>query len=199
MVEEKEAEDDELDFGDDDSDDDDDDYQESNLPWHKRRQQQTRAASRMKDVEDDDDSDVDMEEETLMNKAPRGDGAPVVEADLEDYSKITLPRRRLSRWCNEPFFKKAVINSFVRLLIGDHDGKKCYRLCQIVDIKKGKKNYNFPAPNPREKPVSLHSMMLLLGCLSTVILSQPHFSFRLKPTNYLFFDSAPMKRNFPCI
>lgn len=156
MIEkEKEADDDELDFGDDDSDDDDDDYQESNLPWHKRRQQQTRAASRLKDAEDDDDSDVDMEEETLMDKAPRSDGAPVVEADLEDYTKITLPRRRLSRWCNEPFFKKAVINSFVRLLIGDHDGKKCYRLCQIIDITKGKKSYNFPAPNPREKPVSL--------------------------------------------
>jgi RNA polymerase-associated protein RTF1 len=94
------------------------------------------------------------DEEGILEKSKDGVSAPVVEADLEDYIKITLPRRRLSRWCNEPFFKDAVLDCFVRLFIGDHDGKKCYRLCQIVDVEKGKKSYNFPATNSREKPVS---------------------------------------------
>lgn len=110
----------------------------------------------------------------MMGK-PTRDAGPVIEADLEDYLKITLPRRRLARWCKEPFFKKAVMESFVRLLIGDHDGKKCYRLCQIVDIKKGKKSYNFPPANPQEKPVSIQ---LSSFCLSTVLASNKSSSTR---------------------
>jgi RNA polymerase-associated protein RTF1 len=126
------------------------------MPWQKRRaQQQARTSTRLKpqDYGDEDDDDDDMEQDTMMDK-PTREAGPIVEADLEDYAKITLPRRRLARWCKEPFFKGAIMNCFVRLLIGYHDGKRCYRLCQIVDVKKGKKNYNFPPANPREKPVS---------------------------------------------
>lgn len=89
----------------------------------------------------------------MTGKSTRESG-PVVEADLEDYLKITLPRRRLARWCKEPFFEQAIVSCFVRLLIGDHDGKKCYRLCQISKVMKGKKSYSFPPANPNEKPVS---------------------------------------------
>lgn len=110
----------------------------------------------------------------MMDKTAREAG-PVVEADLEDYAKITLPRRRLARWCKEPFFKGAIMNCFVRLLIGDHDGKKCYRLCQIVDVKKGKKNYNFPPANPREKPVS--TLYHLCYCSHQILVSQTSFSY----------------------
>mmetsp|Transcript_10214 Transcript_10214/g.11385 ORF Transcript_10214/g.11385 Transcript_10214/m.11385 type:complete len:421 (-) Transcript_10214:312-1574(-) len=85
---------------------------------------------------------------------------PIVEADLEDYTKITLPRRRLARWCNEPFFKKAVNECFVRVLIGVHDGKKCYRLCKIEDVKRGKKSYKFPATKG-QKPITTNKILIL--------------------------------------
>lgn len=162
---EKDVEDDDDDFGDDDSEDDDDEYEETALPWQKRRQQQqAKTSSRLKqsDYGDEEDDEDDEEEPHSMLGKPMRDTGPIVEADLEDYAKITLPRRRLARWCKEPFFKEAIMNCFVRLLIGDHDGKKCYRLCQIVDVKKGKKNYNFPPANPREKPVSIKSCHLSL-------------------------------------
>lgn len=81
--------------------------------------------------------------------------ATVVEAELEDYLKVTLPRRRLARWCNEPFFDQAVLGCFVRLFIGESDDrKKCYRLCEIVGVEKSKSEYKFPTTASHEKPVS---------------------------------------------
>ena len=123
---------------------------------------QTRSSLRL----DDDGEEEDDEIEDTMTGKPSRESGPVVEADLEDYLKITLPRRRLARWCREPFFEVAVVSCFVRLLIGDHDGKKCYRLCQISKVVKGKKSYSFPSINPNEKPVSACDM------LSWLLLSQ---------------------------
>ena len=69
-----------------------------------------------------------------------------IEADLKDFLKVTIPRRRLSRWCNEPYFDKAVMNFYVRLAIGRDKAtaKPCYRLCKIVGVKVGKE-YKFPS------------------------------------------------------
>jgi len=80
-------------------------------------------------------------------------GRTLVEAGLEDYQKITLPRRRLARWCNEPYFKEAVLNCFVKLFIGENErGKRCYRLCKIVDVTSAKP-YQLP-PVKNQKAVS---------------------------------------------
>jgi hypothetical protein len=84
-------------------------------------------------------------------------GAPgrFVEADLESYQKITLPRRRLGRWCNEPFFEEAVHDCYVKLFIGiNEEGKRCYRLCRIINVMTEKVKYNLPQVK-NEKPVSL--------------------------------------------
>ena len=60
----------------------------------------------------------------------------------------------LARWCNEPFFKAAVLECFVRLFIGEDDnGEKVYRLCEIVDVNIGQITYKFPVANKNEKPV----------------------------------------------
>jgi RNA polymerase-associated protein RTF1 len=83
-----------------------------------------------------------------------------MEAGLEEYQKITLPRRRLGRWCNEPYFKEAVMNCFVKLFIGENDlGKRCYRLCKIVEVKTHKP-YQLP-PVSNQKPVTTDKMLTL--------------------------------------
>lgn len=153
IIEKEKEEEDDEDFGFDDSDDDDDDedYKEEGR-WKKSKTSKPKASRLEADEADDDDEEDDDNFETNVTR----DSGPVVEADLEDYTKITLPRRRLARWCKEPFFKKAVLDYFVRLLIGDHDGKKCYRLCKIVEVIKGKKSYKFPPTSSREKPVSFN-------------------------------------------
>ena len=63
--------------------------------------------------------------------------------------KICIPRRRLATWCNEPYFLEAVVNSFVRVSIGQDKvtKKACYRLCQIVDVLSFPKDYKFPQQN----------------------------------------------------
>ena len=96
----------------------------------------------------------------VMKKWPKPgkERAPPVAAELEDYIRVTLPRRRLARWCHEPYFDRAVIGCFVRLFIGEsEDGKKCYRLCEIVDVDKSKSEYKFPVASSKEKPVRFRS------------------------------------------
>jgi len=87
-------------------------------------------------------------------------GETIAEAELEEYQSITLPRRRLGRWCNEPYFKDAVMNCFVKLFIGENDlGKRCYRLCKIVGVKT-QKTYQLPSVN-NQKPVTTDQMLTL--------------------------------------
>ena len=146
----KEESESESDFGDDDEDSDDD-YEDSGAalkPWQKKAKE--RRSSRLDQVGGDSDDDDGMDDDEEGPSA----AAPVVEADLEDYQKITLPRRRLGRWCNEPYFTDAVLNCYVKLFIGENEqGKRCYRLCRIVGVVTTN-SYSLP-PVKNHKPVSL--------------------------------------------
>jgi len=144
----KEKDDSDLDYGDDDDDDDDDDYNEATAPWANKKGKKIARLSALARDDDDDDEDSDRGGRTQR---------VLVEADLEDFVKVTVPRRRLSRWCNEPYFEKGVMGFYVRLAIGrdKQTQKPCYRLCKIVGIETGKQ-YQFPqtAGNANSKPVS---------------------------------------------
>ena len=144
---------DDLDYGeDDDSDDDDDEYADESKPWMNKKKPTTRrsALDRYSEEDDDDDDDRGRSQRTF------------VEADLEDFKKVTIPRRRLARWCNEPYFEEAVINFYVRLAIGrdNKTQKPCYRLCKIIGVEKAKK-YEFPSYNNQEKVslLCIHSLI----------------------------------------
>ena len=71
----------------------------------------------MEDSDDEEMPDARDDDEIDDSKA-------IVEATLVDYQKITLPRRRLGRWCNEPFFEKAIKDCFVKLFIGENEQGK---------------------------------------------------------------------------
>ncbi|CAJ1949813.1 unnamed protein product [Cylindrotheca closterium] len=152
----KDSSDSESSFGDDDDDDSDDDYEESGnaalRPWQKKAAESRK--SRLDQVEESDDemehADVKDDDDKYAEDTQR----VVQEAELEDYLKITVSRRKLGRWCNEPFFKKSVVGCFVKLFIGENDqGKRCYRLCRIVDVQPAPKgSYALPAVK-KEKPV----------------------------------------------
>eukprot|EP01080_Neovahlkampfia_damariscottae_P002937 gene2937-4776_t len=58
-----------------------------------------------------------------------------VKVTFEDLQKITLSRRRLEKWVNEPFFEKTVLHCFVRASIGEHNGIRVYRFCEISGFK----------------------------------------------------------------
>ena len=161
----------ELEFGDDD-DDSDEDYEEAELkPWQKKARAAKSTVSRLDkhvDESSGEDMDIDEEEDEKPKKARKARTAiervtsSEAEAGLEDFLKVTIPRRRLARWCNEPFFQAAVLECFVRLFIGeDNSGAKVYRLCEIIDINTNKKSYKFPVANKNDAPVSTNKTIRL--------------------------------------
>lgn len=126
-----------LDYGDDNDDDSDDDeeYAEEVKPWQKKKKS-SRLASLPVEEEDVSDDNERQEDRRRVTKV-------FVEADTTDYAKVTIPRRRLIRWCNEPFFEQAVSNFYVRVAIGRDKltQRPCYRLCKIVGIVSKKEQY----------------------------------------------------------
>ncbi|KAL7521219.1 hypothetical protein ACHAWX_005912 [Stephanocyclus meneghinianus] len=141
-----------LDYGR-DSDDSDDDYEESTMlkPW----QQKGRKTTQLEEESSDEESTNEKREKEASSKR-KGDE---IDADVEDFVLVAIPRRRLTRWCNEPFFEDAVKNFYVRLGIGrdSKTQKACYRLCRIVGVET-KGEYSFP-PEPNQKPVSTNKWL----------------------------------------
>jgi RNA polymerase-associated protein RTF1 len=161
----------EEDFGDDDEDSDED-YEEVGLkPWQKKAKAAEKLArsSSISRLDRDGDSDMDIDDDDEKGdakKAARTKSEPGIvgfaDAGLEDFLKVTIPRRRLARWCNEPFFDAAVLECFVRLFIGEDDqGEKVYRLCEIVDVKVDKRSYKFPLMNKNDTPISTNKLLRL--------------------------------------
>lgn len=151
------------DYGDDSDDDSDEDYGDegkTNRPWLAKK---VKTATRLSSY---GDSDEESDDDERRGKNQR----TFVEADLIDFIKVTIPRRRLARWCNEPFFSKAVMNFYVRLAIGRDKAtqRPCYRLCKVVGIETGKQYQIPPLPNnPNGKPVTTNKMLNLKFAEST--------------------------------
>ena len=151
----EEESDSDLDYGR-DSDDSDDDYEESVKPWQQKGKKKPLPES-------SDDESMGVEDE---QQAPAGSiqkqRTEDIEAELEDYHKVSIPRRRLIRWCNEPFFGKAVKNFYVRLNIGrdNKTQKPCYRLCKILAVVTNTE-YSFPVDNQRPVSTTISHLYLL--------------------------------------
>jgi len=130
-----EESDEEMDYGSDsDSDDEyDNGVDNDDKPWTKKKER--RSSNEEDEVNDD--------------------GVRDPEAGHMDFVNITIPRRRLKRWCDEPYFEDAVKDFFVRLAIGrdSHSQRPCYRLCKIIRIEKITE-YVFP-PDPGTKQTKL--------------------------------------------
>lgn len=145
----EDKEDSDLDYGDDNDDESgsEEDYQ----PWAAKAK---KKPSRVSAGRDDSDNDSDGGR-TKAKKA-------FVEADLSDFVLVTIPRRRLARWCNEPYFEKSVNDFYVRLAIGrdQRTQRPCYRLCKVVGVETGKQYQFDSAPNTNEKSVSAHFSFL---------------------------------------
>lgn len=123
-------------------------------PWQKKTATRSNAARLDQALESDDYEDMD-EPESKGGSYQTGAPGRFVEADMESYQKITLPRRRLGRWCNEPFFEDAIRDCYVKLFIGvNEEGKRCYRLCRITGVIIEEMQYALPQVK-NEKPVSL--------------------------------------------
>jgi RNA polymerase-associated protein RTF1 len=149
QAEEDEASD--LDYGSEDNDDSDEDYDEK--PWAMKKateviKESSKVASSQKDSDD-------MEVDDKNEESPMAVSRTFVEADYADYKMVIIPRRRLIRWCHEPFFDKAVENYYVRIMIGNDPmtQKPLYKLSKIMKVDPNENTeYEFPA-EPGKPPV----------------------------------------------
>ena len=148
-----------LDYGDEGEEDSDEDYMEGGAvskPWLQK--------GRKTRLQRDDSSDSESEEEGAVQKTgrPTQEEKGFVAADIEDYTRVSIPRRRLARWCNEPFFEDAVKGFYVRLSIGADKAKMktCYRLCEIVGVETRPSAYRFPQVK-KQKPISTNKVLNL--------------------------------------
>ncbi len=195
MLDKKDSDDSDLDFGDDDDDESDEEYDDGNLkPWQRKAKQTKPTLSRLDRVGESDEEMVD-------ELAGRGGDKPktaAADATLEDFVKVTIPRRRLARWCNEPFFEPAVKNCFVKLFVGEDDsGKKCYRLCEIVDVKTGGVTYKFPVPNKTDKPVSRLVVRIVPTTRFSNHLSPHHHLQKITSNKLLRLRFGSNEKDFP--
>ena len=152
----------EDDFADDSDEEDDDEFE---APWQKAaRDTKKKSSSRLDDGLDDEDEEMeDVDASKKAKDLARGASQPTeAEAGLEDFRKVTIPRDKLRDWCNEPYFKAAVLECYVRVTIGEDDrGVRMHRLCEIVDVTPVDVAYKFPLSKKGEKPVTTNLKLKL--------------------------------------
>ncbi|XP_064623065.1 RNA polymerase-associated protein RTF1 homolog isoform X2 [Lineus longissimus] len=117
------------------------------------------------DDDDDEDNDSDKEEKRSRSQSGSGsesDGSSASgryssrsdsEEDMpaprkrqyiqakEELSQIRLSRHRLEKWCHMPFFGRTVSGCYVRIGIGNHEGRPIYRVAEIVGVVETGKIY----------------------------------------------------------
>lgn len=133
------------------SDDDDDDDEDGDDKKDKtRNDDDDDDDGRRRDDSDSDSSSSssssrstnrsDSDREDLDRNRNRGRRATPVSSK-DELAKIRLSRHKLEKWCHMPFFKETVTNCYVRVGIGNHEGRAVYRVAEIVDVVETAKIY----------------------------------------------------------
>ena len=66
---------------------------------------------------------------------------PVFVQTKDELNRIRLSRVKLEKWVHAPFFKNTVLGCFVRVGIGNHNGRAVYRVAEITDVVETGKVY----------------------------------------------------------
>lgn len=72
-------------------------------------------------------SDSGGEETTGKRSSSRKEPIRFIQAK-EELEDIRISRHRLEQWCHMHFFKNVIANCFVRVGIGNSDGRPVYRV-----------------------------------------------------------------------
>ncbi|KAJ7173056.1 plus-3-domain-containing protein [Mycena crocata] len=95
------------------------------------------------DSEDGQISKTDQEDERLFGKPKSKNTEPAVEQPLtsDHLQQIALTRDTLAKHSTSPWFEKIVVGGWVRYLIGHHESKPVYRICEIKGLAPAAKPY----------------------------------------------------------
>jgi RNA polymerase-associated protein RTF1 len=78
-------------------------------------------------------SDSEIEDDTLRR--------PEYVEFVRDLEKIRLSRSKIEKWVHFPFFSKVCKGCFIRLGIGQHQGKPVYRVAEVLNVIETSKVY----------------------------------------------------------
>lgn len=127
-------------YSDDDDDDDDEEGRESTERKTEKEDKSERkvssSSSSSSSSDDRSSASSDSEEDSSSSRQK-----VTVYATKEDISRIRLSRNKMERWCHMPFFKNTVIGCFVRIGIGNHEGRPVYRVAEIIEVVETAKIY----------------------------------------------------------
>jgi len=83
---------------------------------------------------------------SISSRSRSRSGSPRPKAEVitskEQLEKARLSRNNIERFCHLPSFGKIVIGCYVRIGIGQHEGKSVYRVAEILDVCETAKVYN---------------------------------------------------------
>ncbi|KAK3597427.1 hypothetical protein CHS0354_040165 [Potamilus streckersoni] len=135
------------------SDDEDDEDDEEEEEEEKKREEKAREVEEQ-GTKSADESDLDSRSSSSSSSTgrssyrsdsedeePRAKKKTQFISTKEELSKIRLSRFRLEKWCHMPFFRKVVNGCYVRVGIGNHEGKAVYRVAEIIDVVETAKIY----------------------------------------------------------
>ncbi|EPY49319.1 RNA polymerase II associated Paf1 complex [Schizosaccharomyces cryophilus OY26] len=90
----------------------------------------------------------DYEEESEKSEAEASPYSPTdlegkdeVKVGLSDLNSIRMGRKHVAEYMYHPTFETTITGCFIRVKIGERDGKGVYRLCQVKGISEGRKPY----------------------------------------------------------
>lgn len=120
-----------------DEDEDDNDDRESGEQKSKDSySDRSRRSSSSSSSGSSRDSDSDDED-----RSDRGKRRSQPISTKEQLASIRLSRHKLEKWCHMPYFKKTVVGCFVKIGIGNHEGRPVYRVASIADVVETAKVY----------------------------------------------------------
>ncbi|XP_039265934.2 RNA polymerase-associated protein RTF1 homolog [Styela clava] len=94
----------------------------------------------------DSDTSLSDSEGSSRGRSPSSDverqskGSQEIES-VAELQKIRLSRYKLGRWLLLPFFKETIAGCFVRIGIGNNNGRPVYRVAEIMDVVETAKVY----------------------------------------------------------
>ncbi|XP_067203352.1 RNA polymerase-associated protein Rtf1 isoform X2 [Linepithema humile] len=91
------------------------------------------ASQRRSSSSESRDSDSDNDKKSVTNSKVKPK-KPVYISTKEDLNKIRLSRHKMERFVHLPFFDRVVQGCFVRIGIGNNNGKPVYRVAEISGV-----------------------------------------------------------------
>ncbi|XP_074661868.1 RNA polymerase-associated protein RTF1 homolog [Tubulanus polymorphus] len=114
------------------SDDDEDDESEDEV---KSRGKSDSESSERNSYRSRSDSEDDSDTEARRPKKQQ-----IITAK-EELGRVRLSRFKLEKWCHMPFFGQTINGCYVRIGIGNHEGKSVYRVAEIIEVVETGKVY----------------------------------------------------------